>query len=195
MAAVATLLATAWGLLRGSRRQRSITAYLAFTALVGGWLALATGWESVYSWGQSRRVLADLAAFEAVAKKLGADWPTDDGSLGDFGPFMAYPKGTPTCLLMLGQAKPPGGSLLVSAVERSGSAIRFELSGAERPAWVVWRADDSPDEVFDGGLTGLGFRYVPEKQNRLAPNWRLVRYKLVGVPRHPVDGNGQIIAW
>jgi hypothetical protein len=174
--AIATLLATAWGLLKGSQRQRSIAAYLVFTALVGGWLALATGWETVYGWGQARRVLADLAAFEATAKQLDADWPTDDGTQGDFGPFMAYPKGNPTCLLMLGQAKPPGGLLLVSAVERSGGAIRFELSGAERPAWVVWQAEDAPATAFNSGLGGV---YAVASQQRLAPHWRLVRYTLM----------------
>jgi hypothetical protein len=189
--AAGTLLATAWGLLKGSQRQRSITAYLVFTALVGGWLALATGWEAVYGWGQARRVLANLPAFEEVAKELDTDWPAKDGTLGDFGPFMAYPKGKPTCLLMLGQAKPPGGSLLVSAIERSGGAVRFELSGVERPGWVVWRADDTPDEVFDGGL---GFKYVPQSQNRLAPNWRLVRYTLDS-QRYHVDGSGRFIGW
>jgi hypothetical protein len=169
-------MATAWSLLKGSQRQRSIAAYLVFTALVGGWLTLATGWETVYGWGQARRVLADLPAFEVTAKQLNADWPADDGTLGDFGPFMAYPKGAPTCLLMLGQAKPPGGSLLVSAVERSDGAIRFELSGAERPAWVVWQADDAPATAF---TSGLGGEYAVASQQRLAPHWRLVRYTLM----------------
>lgn len=174
--AIGTLLATAWSLLKGSQRQRSIAAYLAFTALVGGWLALATGWETVYGWGQARRVQADLAAFEVIAKKLDADWPDDDGSLGDFEPFMAYPKGKPTCLLMLGQTKMPGGSLLVSAVERSDGAVRFELSAAERPAWVVWQADDAPATAF---TSGLGGEYAVASQRRLAPHWRLVRYTLM----------------
>jgi hypothetical protein len=174
--AVWTLLATAWGLLRGSHRQRSIAAYLVFTALIGGWLALAMGWETVYGWGQARRVLAELAAFEVTAKQIDADWPAEDGTLADFGPFMAYPKGEPTCLLMLGQAKPPGGSLLVSAVERSSGAVRFELSGAERPAWVVWQADDAPATAF---TSGLGGQYAVASQQRLAPHWRLVRYSLM----------------
>lgn len=174
--AVWTLLVTAWGLLKGSGRQRSIAAYLMFTALIGGWLALATEWEAVYGWGQARRVLADLHTFEAVAEQLDANWPADDGSTGDFGPYMAYPKGKPTCLLMLGKAKPPGGSLLVSAVERSDGAIRFELSGAERPVWVVWRADDTPATAF---TSGLGGEYAVASQQRLAPHWRLVRYTLM----------------
>lgn len=177
--AISTLLATAWGLLKGSGRQRSIAAYLLFTTLVGGWLALATGWETVYGWGQARRAIADLPAFEATAKQLDANWPTDDGTLGDFGPFMAYPKGKPTCLLMLGQAKPPGGSLLISAVERSAGVVRFELSGAERPAWVVWQADDAPATAF---TSGLGGQYAVASQRRIAPHWRLVRYTLSKEP-------------
>ncbi|WP_145106621.1 hypothetical protein [Botrimarina mediterranea] len=180
--AAATLLATAWGLLRGSPRQRSIAGYLTFTALVGGWLALVTGWEAVYDWGQARRVLADLPAFEAVAQRLDADWPTDDGTAEGFGPFMAYPKGRPTCLLLLGQAKPPGGSLQVSAVERSDGAVRFELSGAERPAWVVWRAEDAPAAAF---ASGLGGEYAVASQRRLAPHWWLVRYKLMRASPDP----------
>lgn len=169
------LVRGAVGLVRGPSRQRSIAGYLRFTAIVCGWLALATGWEAVYGWGQLRRVTADLPAFEAMAKRLDAAWPTEDGSSGDFGPYMAYPKGAPTCLLMLGQTKLPGSSLLVSAVERSDGAIRFELSGAERTAWVVWRADDAPAETFNSGLGG---NYVVAGEDRVAPHWRLVRYTL-----------------
>ncbi len=62
-------------LFKGPPRYRSLKAWLCFTALVSAWCALVVSWQSVYWFGQTVRLRADVEAYEAVARELREDWP------------------------------------------------------------------------------------------------------------------------
>lgn len=162
------------GMLVGGRRFRSVRAWLLLTALVAGWLGFVTTWPEVYWRGQQRRVAAQLAPVEELARFLSNHWPHEDGDLPPIGPFLAYPKDNPTTLMPLRFTAIPETNLNVSAIERTNDgAIRFELVG-EAGSWLEWRPDDQSPRPF---VSGLDTRYNPVRQSELAPGWFLVRYQ------------------
>lgn len=176
--AAVTQLVMFGSLFLGPRRFRTTRLWLVFTAVTCGWLGLLVSWQDIYWWGQRYRVKSDLAPIAELARKLNADWPVEDGEYPGLGMYLAYPKGAPRTMLLLGDATFPQSTLRVSSIERTADgAIRFELSGKERGAWLEWRADDSAPESFVGGLES---DYRVARYERIAPEWFLVRYRTPG---------------
>jgi hypothetical protein len=174
-----TLLTMLVGLFVGPRRFRSIRAWLLFTMLVGGWLGTVIAGPEIYWLGQQRRMARVLAPVESVAQQLDANWPVEDGDMPGIGPYLAYPKGAPTLVLPLKWISFPNTDLRFAAVERSNNGVvRFELTGSESGAWLEWRADDRPPQPFKSGLE---MRYNVSRQQRLAPHWYLVHYRLASI--------------
>jgi hypothetical protein len=173
--AAVTLLVMFGSLFAGTPRFRTTRFWLVFTAITCGWLGLLVGWPNLYWLGQQVRVRSELASIATLAQELNQNWPVEDGEYPNLGMYLAYPKGAPRTMLLLGDATFPNSSLSVSAIERTADgAIRFELSGNERGAWLEWRADDTPPESFVGGLES---NYQVARHERLAPQWFLVRYR------------------
>jgi hypothetical protein len=169
-----TLLAMFIGLFIGPPRFRSIRAWLLFTMFVGGWLGTAIAGPEIYWLGQQRRLAGVLAPVETLARQLSANWPVEDGDLPSIGPYLAYPKRLPTCLLPLRFVEFPETNLKFSAVERTiDGTIRFELAGDELGGWLEWRADDFEPSTFVGGLEA---KHTKTRSVALAPRWYLVRY-------------------
>jgi hypothetical protein len=172
-----TLLAMLCGLFIGERRYRSTRAWLAFMALVCGWQGFLVTWPDVYWLGQQRRMAAVLQPVERLAQELSQNWPKEDGNHSGIGPYLAYPKGGPTTLLPLRSVTLPDTALGFSAIERTeDGVIRFELAGDEVGAWLEWRSDDRPPQPFKSGLE---VDYNVTRRARLAPQWFLVRYRVV----------------
>jgi hypothetical protein len=170
----ATLVMMLGSLFLGSARFRSIRYWFFFTALLAGWICLLATWPEIYWRGQQVRVGSQLSSVAPLADKLQAEWPREDGELAGVGSFLAYPKDSPATLLMLGESQIPGATIRFSAVERTpDGALRFELAGKERGAWLEYRPTDSLPSAYTGGLQT---RYEVVRYDRIAPHWFLVRY-------------------
>jgi hypothetical protein len=173
--AISTFATMFISLFAGSRRFRLTRSWLLFTALACGWLGFLVGWPEVYWNGQQRRMRAVLIPAEELARHLDANWPAEDGNLTGVGPFLAYPIGDPTTLLPLQWAGFPKTRLRFAAIERTNEgALRFELSGSELGAWLEWHPDGREPATF---VSGLDSTYTIIRQQRLAPNWFVVRYR------------------
>ncbi len=172
--AVVSLAGVFAALFVGAASHRRLRSWLAFTALVAGWLALGTSWREVAWWGQQCRVEARLAEFTAIAMALHSDWPGDDGERAGLGAFMAYPQGAPRMLLMLTPPAAPRAGLRFSAIERAeNGALRFELADSEHGAWLEWHAPGDVPSSFVGGLMG---DYRLQRSASLGGGWFLARY-------------------
>lgn len=183
-ALVLNLLAFA-GLFFGPKASRSLRAWLLFCLLVCGWLAVTINWQSIYWLGQSRRVLAEVAAAESIAQALDREWPTYDGDYPQLGFVLGYPKGDPVSLILAGEPVAVG-DLRIVAIERSypsqkaagagakNGALRFQLATPNDDTWLVRSGveDESP-ETF---VNGFGTRYEASRIRRLAKRWYLVVY-------------------
>lgn len=171
--ALATLVLVALGLFLGPPAHRGVRSWLAVTALVAFWLALAVTWQSLAAAGQAWRLRRQLDAFDALAHRLHADWPAHDGRVPGLGAFNAYPIGRPRTLLVIA-ADEQDAAAPVAAVERADDGdLRFELAGGETGAWLEWRPSGSPPASFTGGLDD---RRELAGAVPLRPEWFLTRY-------------------
>jgi hypothetical protein len=176
--ALGSLLAMIASLFAGVSRLRTTRWWLLFMAAVCAWLGLFTTWPEIYWLGQQLRVQKKLEAAANVVRIVSAKWPANDGEIAGVGTFLAYPKQSPTTLLMLGRGEAENRSLQFSAIERSADgAIRLELAGRESGAWLEWRPDDRPPRSF---VSGLETNYTIGRYERLTPQWFLVRYDASG---------------
>ena len=174
MLAAASVVGALAALFVGADRHRRLRTWLAFTAVVAGWFALATSWREVAWQGQQWRVRAHLSGFSALAETLRSEWPFEDGQRAELGAYMAYPRVEPRMLLILTRPRVPVVELPFSAVERSDDgAIRFALAGGESGAWLEWHAPGDVPSSFVGGLHG---DYRLDRSANLGDGWHLVRY-------------------
>lgn len=163
------------GLLLGPRQHRRLPSWFAFVAIVALWLGAWVNWPEIAWLGQQRRLRADIAGFETMATSLRANWPKADGERPLLGPFMAYPVGKPSVLLLLTTPETPSSQIAIAAIEHSPNGrLCFQLSGAETGAWLEWHPPGSEPASFVGGLLT---DYRVERYEALAPEWFLVRYK------------------
>lgn len=148
-----SLLGMIASLFVGTPGMRKMRTWLLLTALIAGWMGLIVGWQPLYWYGQQLRLGTYVAEFETFAREVDAGWPHEDGEFPDVGVYLAYPRATPTTLLMLGEPTLPGTQLVFSSIDRSKSAvIRFELAAAERGAWLEYHPEGSWPESFTDGL-------------------------------------------
>jgi hypothetical protein len=178
----ATLLLIAAALVIGPPRHRRVRSWLALTALVAGWLALAVAWPDLAWQGAQWRMARQIAAFEPAATSLRTDWPADDDQRDAVGAFMAYPQPNPTMLLLLAPKEGAAGRRF-SAVERSpAGALRFELMGAESGDWLEWHPTGSVPQSFISGLRG---DYQLIRAAPLRDGWYAARYRNAGPTEAP----------
>ena len=127
------------GMLRrsaSSRQLRSLRAALALIAISSLWCGLTVNASSL-TWQSKRIRLAwQIDKFEKIVQPLRSEWPGNDGELPGLGPFMAYPLGDPSTLIMLQPPSVSQGGLYISAIDRDESgAIRLQLSGVRTEDW------------------------------------------------------------
>lgn len=158
-----------------STRVRSIASMLAITATIAFWFSLALNHSSLAWQGKRVRISLQIDEFEAIARPLRSDWPERDGSLPGVGPFMAYPFGRPTTLILLQSPLLAGDEIAIAAVEKSAKgAIQLQLSGGEHNDWAEWHPPGSEPQSFIGGL------HDPHRLQSCASighGWSLVRYR------------------
>lgn len=164
---------------------KSLRGLIALTAIVALWCSFSIHRETVAWQGKRLRIAWKIGELETLAQPLRTSFPTTDGELPRIGPFMAYPFGTPTVLILL---KPPslsGGELCVGAVQRGEQGdIKFQLTGPDGGDWAEWHPDSSQPRSFVGGL-GDHHRLVTSL--RLGNGWYLVRYHDSAGFHDPVD--------
>jgi hypothetical protein len=174
ISAISTLLGIFIGLFIGPPAYRRIRSWLAFTLLCAAWLTLAVTWRELAWRGQILRVHQLVEAFEPIAASLRADWPSEDGQRPGIGPFMGYPIGRPTMLMLLTMPRAPGTSVDIASIERSSSgALRFLLAGSEPGVWLEWHPPQSKPISFIGGLMG---EFDLRRVASIGDGWYLVRY-------------------
>ncbi|MEM9657291.1 MAG: hypothetical protein AAF961_02925 [Planctomycetota bacterium] len=170
-----TLVLALLRLIWGSRRHRTMRAWLVFVTFFGLCLAIFVGWTSITWWGKQRRLQSQVSGFEPFASELRDDWPSDDGILSSQDPYMAYPIGTPTTLVMLTSPILERDGTSFRVVERGASgALRFELAGREAGDWLEWHPADEQPASFVGGLLDT---HELQQFWELGDGWFVVRYR------------------
>lgn len=158
-------------------RSRSIASLIAITTVIAVWLGISVNYQSLAWQGQRIRVAVQLRSLEAIAEPLRRNWPKEDDEIAGIGPFMAYPFGQPSTLILLQSPPVSGDGLCIAAVERSPrGAIRFELTGTEHDDWVEWHPPGSYPTSFVGGLKDP-HQFVCS--TKLRGGWHLVRYSKI----------------
>src|SRR5690606_22469368 len=102
-----------------STRVVSIASMLAITATIALWFSLALNHSSLAWQGKRVRIALQIDELETIARPLRSDWPERDGSLPGVGPFMAYPFGRPSTLILLQSPLLAGDEIAIAAVEKS----------------------------------------------------------------------------
>jgi hypothetical protein len=159
----------------GAASHRRVRSWFAFTLLLAAWLALLGSWHELAWRGQVFRFQGRISGYDTVAESLRNNWPNIDGERPNIGPFMAYPIGNPTMLMMLRSPDVPGTKSSFTSVERGDDGtLRFELVGDEPNSWLEWHPRDSVPASFTGGLEN---EYALDRYTRLRNDWFLARYR------------------
>ncbi|MEO9595093.1 hypothetical protein [Rhodopirellula bahusiensis] len=155
-------------------RRRSLAQLLAVATLAAFWFALAIHVESIAWQGKRARFALRVQELERIASPLREQWPKRDGELPAIGPFMAYPFGRPTTLVLL-QAPPVAKqAVYVSAIENLDGAIKLQLTGTDGGDWAEWHPPSSRPSSFVGGLSDP---HELEFATSIGRGWYLVRYE------------------
>lgn len=175
--AAATLVALIGNGFRSSQssQSRSIRSLSAIALIVSMWCSLAINASALAWQGNRIRVGMQLDQLEAITQPLRRDWPTRDGDIPRLGPFMAYPFGRPTVLVLLAAPTLAGDRLSIAAIERSDlGAIKLQLSGTDHDDWAEWHPPGSYPATFTGGLSD---QHELDSSSQLGNGWSLVRYR------------------
>lgn len=164
---------------------KSLRGLIALTAIAALWCGFALHRDTIAWQGKRLRIAWRIGELETLAQPLRSAFPDSDGELPRLGPFMAYPFGTPTVLILL---KPPcvgSGELCVGAVQRGEQGdIKFQLTGADGGDWAEWHPESSQPRSFVGGL---GDQHQLAASLQLGNGWYLVRYRDPAGFHDPVD--------
>lgn len=157
----------------------SLRLLFGLTTLFAVWCAFAINYSSVSMRAKGIRISWKLTELESLAGPLREQWPSVDGDSATLGPFMAYPFGRPTTLLLLTPPTISQGGFSVSTIERGVSGeLRFllgsETSGTDYGDWIEWHPEGNVPQDFVGGLNDL---HELRSQIELGSGWFLVRYE------------------
>ena len=176
LASLITLLTATLGRRPQSQNTRSVRSLLAITAMVALWCSLAIHYD-VIAWQAKRiRFACRVDELESIVAPLRVDWPTTDGELPTIGPYMAYPFGRPTSLVLLHSPRLASETVYVSAVERgSDGSIKLQLAGVDGGDWAEWHPPQGRPQSFVGGLLDA---HELQAVCSIGSGWYLVRYQL-----------------
>ncbi len=154
---------------------RSVRQLLAITTVVALWFSLVLHHDSLAWQGKRARFSFRVDELELIAAPLRQEWPLTDGELPHVGPFMAYPFGRPSTLILLQSPRLATQSTYISSIERcEDGSIKFQLTGIDGGAWAEWHPTDSRPTSFVGGLADL---HQLRSVSSIGRGWYLVRYK------------------
>ncbi|PHQ33948.1 hypothetical protein CEE69_18090 [Rhodopirellula bahusiensis] len=155
-------------------QHRSLAQLLAVVTLAGFWFAFATHVDSIAWQGKRARFALRVEGLERIVAPLREEWPERDGELPAIGPFMAYPFGRPTTLVLLQAPSVAQQSVYVSAIELQDGAIKLQLTGTDGGDWAEWHPPKSRPSSFVGGLSDP---HEMETATPIGRGWYLVRYQ------------------
>ncbi|MBB3210433.1 hypothetical protein FHS27_006280 [Rhodopirellula rubra] len=163
-------------------RARSTASLLAITTVTALWCGIVINHSALAWQGKRARIAIQVNELEHLAAPLRNQWPARDGDLPGVGPFMAYPFGRPTTLILLQSPNVAGDELCIAAVEGNESGpIRMQLSGSAHDDWAEWHPDSSRPQSFVGGL---GDPHQLVSATKLGRGWYLVRYTIPDALSH-----------
>ncbi|QDV41777.1 hypothetical protein Enr13x_16200 [Stieleria neptunia] len=155
-------------------RQSSLRRLLAITTVIALWCGLVIHHESIAWQGKRVRFAWRIDELEAIVAPLRNQWPERDGELPATGPFMAYPFGRPTTLVLLQSPALASQHVYVSAIERcDDGAIKLQLTGTDGGDWAEWHPPHSRPISFVGGLADP---HQLRTATAIGSGWYLVRY-------------------
>ncbi len=158
-------------------RHRSVRQLLAITTVIAIWASLPHHHGSIAWQGKRVRFAMRVQEFETIAAPLRVNWPKCDGDLTGIGPFMAYPFGQPTTLVLLQAPRVADRSVYLSAIERCiTGAIKLQLTGTDGGDWAEWHPPGCHPSSFTGGLADP---HELQSATSIGDGWFLVRYKEV----------------
>lgn len=176
-ATLASLIGNQFRSSQGSQ-SRSICSLLAIALIVAIWCSVAVNVSALAWQGNRIRVGLQLDQLEAITQPLRKNWPARDGDIPEVGPFMAYPFGRPTVLVLLTSPTFAGDRLSIAAIERSDlGAIKLQLNGTDHDDWAEWHPPGSFPATFIGGLSD---QHELDSFSQLGSGWSLVRYRTSG---------------
>ncbi|WP_246112847.1 hypothetical protein [Allorhodopirellula solitaria] len=154
---------------------RSLRSLMAIVSVVAIWCSLSVNYSALAWQGNRIRMATQLDELEAITEPLRQDWPQRDGEVAQIGPFMAYPFGRPSVLVLLASPTLANDHLSIAAIERNHQgAIKLQLNGTDHDDWAEWHPAGSQPESFVGGLSDP---HELESSARLGQGWSLVRYR------------------
>ncbi len=163
------------GCMKSETGHRSIRQLLVLTTVVALWLGFARQYDSIAWQGKRLRFSARIDELEAIAAPLRDHWPERDGEIPGIGPFMAYPFGRPTTLLLLEAPPVASRSLYISAIEKCRyGAIKLQLTGTDGGDWAEWHPPLRRPVSFVGGLADP---HELHTATAIGNGWYLVRYR------------------
>jgi len=164
---------------------KSLRGLIALTAVVALWCGFTVNYDAIAWQGKRLRIAWRLGELETLAQPLRSTFPSADGELPHLGPFMAYPFGTPTVLILLKPPRVGSDELCVGAVQRGEQGdIKFQLTGPNGGDWAEWHPQSSQPRSFVGGL---GDQHQLAASLRLGNGWYLARYRDPAGFYDPVD--------
>jgi hypothetical protein len=159
---------------RTQHQHRSVRQWLAIITVIALWCSFAVHLDTITWQGKRVRFATRIDQLEAIVDPLRKQWPLRDGELPSIGPFMAYPFGRPTTLVLLQAPRVADQSVYVSAIERCGrGAIKLQLTGNDGDAWAEWHPPGSRPSSFVGGLAD---QHELTNASIIGDGWYLVRY-------------------
>ncbi|PAY16321.1 hypothetical protein CKO51_27500 [Rhodopirellula sp. SM50] len=171
---LAALLLTRSQRWRIALRKTSLRQLLAITTVIALWCGLVIHHESIAWQGKRVRFVWRVDELEAIVAPLRNQWPERDGELPATGPFMAYPFGRPTTLVLLQSPALASQHVYVSAIERcDDGAIKLQLTGTDGGDWAEWHPPHSRPISFVGGLADP---HHLRAATAIGHGWYLVRY-------------------
>ena len=158
--------------------EKTLRMLLGMTAIIACWCGFAIHYSTIGMQGKRIRLAARVADFESLAAPLRNDWPDRDGEITRIGPFMAYPYGKPTTLLLITPPTVSGGATSISTVEKSTDGVIRLMLGSQASDlnardWAEWHPDGSRPDSFTDGLRE---RHFLRSSCSLGAGWYLVRY-------------------
>lgn len=174
-AALGHLLWLLSSLFIGRHAMRGLSSWLALMLVAMFWFALAIHVSNLAWFGKHLRMTQQVESLEWLAEPIRSNWPTQDGDSERLGPYMAYPVGRPTVLLMLTPPSLWENDIRISSIVRTEpGSVRFQLSGVEGDVWAEWHPDGETPNSF---RTGLGEHLKLDRYSQMSEHWYLARYR------------------
>ncbi|MCR9295660.1 MAG: hypothetical protein NXI32_23320 [bacterium] len=140
------------------------------------WLSIYVQWEQIAWLGHRHRASVTVKRLMPLAQQLSQEWPKYDGQSEHLGPFMAYPNGRPSTLILLTPMSLGHDGVRLAAVDRDkDGTLRFELSRGDESLWLEWSPQNRVRKT--SFVDGVGGSYRQQRTIAIDRNWTVARYE------------------